>query len=97
MNITKGILELPAYVRHEGVEYVFRLFINHEEVRLVYEIYDVSPTSKHYQTYSDFGGVINENGGMKGFLFLIEGIETDEDLLEGINELKNKIDNLKNI
>lgn len=92
MDLIKEILALPYgfdtdLIDEAGNEITFGLeiYFNHYEVRLVY-------TSIHEIPYFD-----KESGVYKESLFLITGIEEDEDLKEAIIELRELIKNHKSI
>lgn len=108
LQIVEQLLKLPQYIRFEGITFSLKLWnCRSDEVWLAYEINDVKSTSPHYQLYNDY--LTWENPFIKvddlygcGFLYLVEGIENDEQLLAAIERTlhflkkNNFIDTSKN-
>lgn len=92
MSIVKNILRLPPFIEFEGVQFDFELFIeNHDEIRLVYKITGCKKSSPHHDDIEYNGCWENpfEDGRPKGFLYLHEGIDTDENLEEALCDCFN--------
>lgn len=95
VDIISKFSGLPARVTYEGITFSPSIFINGEnDVRLVYDVVDVSEDSPHRHNWKEFGcwynpfnGLDKETGGKPcGFLFLIENIFNDGSMLTAIEE-----------
>ncbi len=92
MDNMKLMVALPAYLEIEGVNFELQLINNGgSEIRLVYDITHVDADSPHKQEYQNYGGWCNplNNDSFQGFLYLAEGIETDNDLTESLLDCGN--------
>ena len=84
--IVEELLQLPAWVSFEGIEFTLQLFSNGSHMRLAYGIGGVSDDSPHKRDIDDFGSwsnivVDSQDPPFQGFLMLYENIETDVDLI----------------
>lgn len=88
--IVEKFARLPGWIDYQGINFELQLIVNGrpDDVRLVYAINYVSADSPHKALYEDCGSWINSFEGhcLQGFLFLVENIETDEDLITAIDE-----------
>jgi len=95
IDVMKEFSKLPPVVKFEGLTFSPNIFINGEnDVRLVYDVVDVSEGSPHRHDWKQYGcwhnpfyGLDKEaNGKPCGFLFLIENIFDDASMLTAIEE-----------
>jgi hypothetical protein len=99
--IVEKFASLPPWITYEGVVFELQLIIDGipNDVRLCYCLSYTNANSKHYIEYKENDAWLNpfQNGARQGFLYLIEGIETDEDLIEAIDNCHEflKKNNLK--
>lgn len=90
MDIINEFINLPSTVDFEDINFELQLIKNSSiEVRLVYSINYVEPTSPHLidikKTGSFYNSILN---GQKTFLFMYENIFSDKDLIIAIYECK---------
>lgn len=93
IQIVPLLLALPPYVTYQGVSFELLIFPNGNEMRLVYAILNVGENSPHYPLYQEYGCWENpliHPGDVYGcgFLYLVEGIESDNDLVRAVAETK---------
>lgn len=89
MSIVNKLLILPSTVEHEGIVFVLNIFKNGGELRLCYDVSYVNVGSPHKNKWEEFGcwnNIFLDSN--TGFLYLVEGIQTDEELEEAINRTK---------
>lgn len=87
--IMEKLFKLPPYVGYQGVTFMFEIFANgNHEVRICYAIDSVDPHSPHEDTINECGAWYNtfNQNKLQTFLYLIEGINTDEDLDKALDE-----------
>lgn len=94
MIVEKILTDLPPWVVYEGINFELRLISNGtDEMKLVYGISYVDDDSKHKLDIEVHGCWENplyvEGGSSTGFLYLVEGIENDNDLLAVITETRD--------
>jgi hypothetical protein len=91
--IVEKFATLPPWIDYQGVNFELQLFVNgrSDDVRLCFSLSHVDQDSQHRAVYDESGSWINPFNGnaMQGFLFLIENIATDEDLIQAIDECHN--------
>ena len=87
--ITEKLLKLPMTVSLEGVEFELKVYKNGREIRLCYAYLMHEKDSKHAYDLDFWGHWENPllNGACT-FLYLVEGIRNDKDLLAAIEETK---------
>jgi len=92
--IAEKLLQLPAFVWFEGVCFELRVISEGQrELILTYVITTVGEKSRHSGTFKNSGSwanpFIGEGGPYYcGFLYLVEGIETDRDFSKAIDETR---------
>lgn len=92
--IAEKLLQLPAWVQFEGIEFELRVFSEgQKELRLCYAFYNIDENSRHALDIKDTGSwgnpFIKEGEPYYcDFLYLIEGIETDRDFSKAIDQAK---------
>lgn len=88
MIVKRIIDELPREINFEEVIFHFNIFHNGDELRLCYDIAYANEISKHKQDIDGYGGWHNPLLGQEpyfcDFLFLREGIYTNDDLMEAV-------------
>jgi len=90
--IVETVLKLlPPIINFEGISFQFGIFKNgKDELRICYKILGVYYTSNHFNDYNKFRGWYNPFYGSKkkfcDFLYLVENISNDQQLLDAINE-----------
>lgn len=86
--IIEKFAALPPWIEFEGVNFELQLIVNGNpfDVRLVYALSSVDVFSRHYQHYDLYGSWENPfaEGRLQGFLFLVENIKNDRDVLDAI-------------
>ena len=90
-QIVPLLLALPPYITYQGVSFELRLFPNGNEMRLVYALLNVAENSPHFSLYQEYYCWENpfiRPGDVYGcsFLYLVEGIESDNDLVRAVAE-----------
>lgn len=94
MIVSKILSCLPAEVTYEGIQFLFRLLINHsDEIRLCYCINTVdadSPHKKDIDEHNAWNNPLHKDEGTHfcGFLWLSENIRDDEDLILAIDRTR---------
>ena len=93
MIVEKILTSLPPWVTYEGINFELRLFSNGtDEIRLYYAIHHVDTESAHFDSIEAYGCWENpfylEGPSNTGFLYLVEGIENDEQLIAAIDETR---------
>jgi hypothetical protein len=84
--------KLPPWVEVQGVTFQLYVFKNgrSDDVRLCYKIESVGADSPHAKMIEEWGSWLNPfTGGLKGFLFLTEGIGTEDVFVEACIECEN--------
>lgn len=98
--IVKKILELPAEFEYKGVVFCFNLFKNHsDELRICYEISYICEHSVFYKDYYDensemCGRWIDDTGHACNWLYLVENINSDEALVEAVDDCKKYLESI---
>lgn len=92
MPVVKGLLELPEYVKFEGLTYRLSLDRKHSgELSLSYGFEGCSESSKHFEAVSQGGTIYSKahpHANLNSFIFLYGGIYNDADLITAIHECK---------
>lgn len=87
VNITEALFKLPSVVHFEGIDFIPKIFKEGAEIRLVYEVLSVDDESPHKQMWDEYGCFESRlTSGNTSFLYLNEGIQSDEDLHEAIED-----------
>jgi hypothetical protein len=90
--IVEKMAALPAVIEFEGVTFELQIINNcstptNMDIRLVYDISGALPDSPHRESIDMYGCWQNPfiPGACRGFLYLYERIETDEELGEALD------------
>jgi len=90
--IAEEFLKLPAFIEFEGITFQLQLINDgNTELRLVYDVDALADYCNHKTHWDQFGywlnPFINPNQVYPcGFLYLVEGIMTDDDLIKAIEQ-----------
>lgn len=85
-SITKEFLKLPERIRHDGAFFTLYIAPGNRDLIFAYRLEDVLESSPRHLEWEEYGGWSNpfDNGKLQGFLWMREGIKSDDDLLEAI-------------
>ena len=90
--IVEKFAALPPWISYDGVNFELQLINDGkaDDNRLVYVLSYVFDSSQHYKLWKECGSWVNpfNEGSLQGFLWLAQGIETDDELIVAIDRAK---------